>query len=891
MREYALPREFNDLFYLGKDNSNNPIVSEEKPTESITFSQTVSDIGTVQLLDMEYISDASFELSNKNSYQFVLFISANTSITTQFRLDILSGNDIISSELSNEIVMVANNVYKVQFNSNFNELEGVLDYNGEGLSIVLSNVSTSSSSVTYTIYQNSTYISTFNLNTNKYTINMQTGYLGEINRVIRVGQEIDTGIITFDLQIDEIENNTLTYFTLAFAGTDTTKTIKLMNGNEEIHLKTPYNTTAFNDRPTFDDLKQTNLVVSGGETTVSFVALASIVQGYGTSFIVLMDDLSSLSFDEYIPKSDATVSQGGKMIASDVTASNFGSQSYSTSQDTLRLKVDKFWYLDNGTRQLGSGYPDLLNVNTDNIELSATASSDNTPKLNLKTDNAPTENSNKVLTSGTIYTALSEKQDTLTTAQQTAVDSGINSTLVSQITTNQNDISTINGKIPAQASTSNQLADKDFVNSSIATNTANFIGTFEDIPSLNAYSGTVTNNDYAFVVNSVITDNGSDWASFADLDNYDKDLCTNFDYAWVINGTNFDLYRFDVINQTWGLRVQNTPKASVTLNVAYNRYKAVVSGATLTWEFEYTLNNSSFTASQWQAINSGITADTVSQIIPKSDWDNTTINNRFVTDIRGANFEIGNNGVIKFSSSSSDYNNGTKVSSTIDLTLFNVNTDNLEVSRVSSSNGKQLLNIKTDNAPTENSTKMLSSGTLYTALGNKQDTLTAGDNISIVNNVISAIPGIQEINTQTFYIKDLSAGIYKLTYAGDKEVYYDTNKKIDISYYDSSSIPILIVGLGRASSAFNYSSASWILLSSGILYMGTSTPIPGGGDCNTYMLNGVYKFITQFDVKNNLTSTDTNKPLSANMGKELKDEIDTLPDTAITTAEIDALFS
>lgn len=205
-------------------------------------------------------------------------------------------------------------------------------------------------------------------------------------------------------------------------------------------------------------------------------------------------------------------------------------------------------------------------------------------------------------------------EDLTTQAQYDALNSGADSNNIAQITTNANDISNIQDLIPAQASDSNQLADKDFVNSSIATNTANFIGTFANVPALNAYAGDVTNNDYAFVANSVIEDNGSDWATFAALDAYDKDLVTNFDYAWVENGSKFDLYRFDILNQTWDLRVQNTDKADVTLNTAYNRYKAVIENNTVTWEYEYTLNNSSFTASQWAAINSGITSGDVALI-------------------------------------------------------------------------------------------------------------------------------------------------------------------------------------------------------------------------------------------------------------------------------------
>lgn len=60
------------------------------------------------------------------------------------------------------------------------------------------------------------------------------------------------------------------------------------------------------------------------------------------------------------------------------------------------------------------------------------------------------------------------------------------------------DVNNIKDVIPSQASSTNQLADKEFVNSSIATNTANFIGTFNSIDELPTTG--VTNNDYAFVV-------------------------------------------------------------------------------------------------------------------------------------------------------------------------------------------------------------------------------------------------------------------------------------------------------------------------------------------------------------------------------------------------------
>lgn len=87
----------------------------------------------------------------------------------------------------------------------------------------------------------------------------------------------------------------------------------------------------------------------------------------------------------------------------------------------------------------------------------------------------------------------------------------------------------------------------NFVNSSVATNTAYFVGTFNSVQELEAYSGDLSNNDYAFVI-------GTDSAG----------------------------------------------------NTVYNRYK--YNGDTQQWAFEYALNNSSFTANQWATINSGMTS-------------------------------------------------------------------------------------------------------------------------------------------------------------------------------------------------------------------------------------------------------------------------------------------
>lgn len=165
---------------------------------------------------------------------------------------------------------------------------------------------------------------------------------------------------------------------------------------------------------------------------------------------------------------------------------------------------------------------------------------------------------------GDITTLQNTKQDNLTQTQLNAVNSGIDETKVAQIATNTgnissntNRISTIEGKIPSAASSSNQLTDKNYVDNSIATNTANYISDngrpFQSLADLEAYSGPLTNNDYAFVET---------------VDSAGNDI--------------------------------------------YTRYK--YNASTEQWAEEYTITNPYFTSGQWAAINSGIAANDVTQI-------------------------------------------------------------------------------------------------------------------------------------------------------------------------------------------------------------------------------------------------------------------------------------
>ena len=147
-------------------------------------------------------------------------------------------------------------------------------------------------------------------------------------------------------------------------------------------------------------------------------------------------------------------------------------------------------------------------------------------------------------------------------------------------------ISAIEAKIPNAATSSNQLADKQFVNDSISTSTATFQGT------VNASADTESAAQSAL-------------RSITGMDNNDYAFVSCVDSAG---------------------------------NTKYKRYKYNGSA----WEFEYTLNNSSFTSTQWGSINSGITSTLVSQITTNKNnisSNTTAIAGKQATLVSGTNIK------------------------------------------------------------------------------------------------------------------------------------------------------------------------------------------------------------------------------------------------------------
>lgn len=153
------------------------------------------------------------------------------------------------------------------------------------------------------------------------------------------------------------------------------------------------------------------------------------------------------------------------------------------------------------------------------------------------------------------YTDLSNKptiNDLTTAEQQAALNSGATSTNIAQITTNKNNISTINGKIPSAASSSNQLADKDFVNSSINAIAAYYI-TADAAGNAFATKAALDTGPY-YHDGSTRTPTENDYAIVA-ADETHANACTRYSYTgsqwsfqYIVNDTPFTQAQIDAIN-------------------------------------------------------------------------------------------------------------------------------------------------------------------------------------------------------------------------------------------------------------------------------------------------------------------------------------------------------
>ena len=277
-------------------------------------------------------------------------------------------------------------------------------------------------------------------------------------------------------------------------------------------------------------------------------------------------NLSSTQTDlsSFKEETNRNISDINSTITSEVTRINQELQTTTTNINTLDGKVDDHINNQNNPHNVTKEQIGLGNVDN---------TSDLNKPISTQTQTA-LDGLNQTITNNfnNLNSSIENETERATLAEteiSTKLQQEMN-TRVQEHAEIQGKISTINSKIPNQASSTNQLADKAFVNSTINSSAAFFKGSFESKAALDAVQWQTTDSS---------------------LENY----VTNNDYAYI--------------------------EADETHNNEAWRYIYVKDNTVSEWQPQFRVNESPFTQAQLDAINSGATTDLINSIGSKLTQD------------------------------------------------------------------------------------------------------------------------------------------------------------------------------------------------------------------------------------------------------------------------------
>lgn len=310
VRQYALPREFNDIFYISSTG-----YSKTEPTDTAPqFSANTSAVGDFTLFDVTKVNDCEYELSRKNSCDNSIYVSASRDCIVTFRLTTQAknvGQDWVDLdvELTNPISMTAGQIQRIDISSRFTYLgEDVLDLKvGDMLRQTLEVSTQESTQTTFNVYSNETYPSTFNLNTLSQVVYHTLGKLGEqpVFTLAPNGAITSSGVSLIGSETAQLYNNVECQVIINIPITtvgyelfgENMSILGVELGGESIRLTTPYNYE--NGVPTFKNLSQvihSQDAVNG--ITYVMKCFIKIDSGNNITFIVDEDNLSNYPTNE-----------------------------------------------------------------------------------------------------------------------------------------------------------------------------------------------------------------------------------------------------------------------------------------------------------------------------------------------------------------------------------------------------------------------------------------------------------------------------------------------------------------------------------------------------------------------------------------------------------------
>lgn len=205
VRDYAMPREFNDVYFIATAGYLEQVPAT--PESGIQFTTTTNAVADFQLFQIQKTNTADFELSSKNGYSNNIYVSASANCRVTFRLTTQYkklGQDWsdLNVELTSPINLVAGDVEKIMFGNPFTSLgENVISLtDGDLIRQTLEVVSQTSATITFNVYSNDIYPSTFNLTSQSYIL---SDVEQSVSRLILLGMD---GVVEANRVVFEVQN-------------------------------------------------------------------------------------------------------------------------------------------------------------------------------------------------------------------------------------------------------------------------------------------------------------------------------------------------------------------------------------------------------------------------------------------------------------------------------------------------------------------------------------------------------------------------------------------------------------------------------------------------------------------------------------------------------------
>lgn len=372
-------------------------------------------------------------------------------------------------------------------------------------------------------------------------------------------------------------------------------------------------------------------------------------------------------------------------------------------------------------------------------------------------------------------------QEKLSQTQQAAVDSGIDSTKVGQIATNNTNIGNIQAVIPVEATSNNQLSDKASAVGSIelSINSSTYVVTLQAKNVNGENIGNAQTIDLP--LESVVVSGSYD-------DNTKKVILT------LQSGSTIEFSIADLVS---GLQTEITSENKLSADLVEDGITNKVYTAT-----EQTKLSGIEAGAEVNDVNS-VNSKTGVVVLDADDISDTNTTNKFVTTSEKNSWSAKQDSINANNKLSSDFIDDTNATNKF----------------VTSAEKSQITTNSNNISGIKDGTTIDSFGDVETALSGKQDTLTAGTNITIQNNVISAFGGT-EVETLTDYeVQDavwevlyttytLTVSVTNGTYVGNTKIVAERPAEIVVTAGDGYSLPSTITVSGAT---YSYNSTIGVI--------------------------------------------------------------------------------